>query len=219
MNVRSQPDVVGQIPAIMVGILVDHDVVGIPDPVIAIADIVGSNRKIEAAKPETARASPFDAKHVSLAEPAGKSSVLPGTIEVVVRIILACVMPDPLVAAGVDVGRFGMPLLIAVGTSLFWSLSSLLLGLAGLLLRRSGLRRRCGTGVWRWAVCGNMPAANATHGSTFLSATTLLTAVILGRRRNCNQQEREQHTKKVFHFHLLNVYLKVVWNCAWNRDT
>jgi hypothetical protein len=37
--VGSQPDVVSQIPAVMIGVFVDDDVVAVPEPVIAEADI------------------------------------------------------------------------------------------------------------------------------------------------------------------------------------
>jgi hypothetical protein len=43
VNVRTQPDVVGQIPAVVVGIGVNHDVITVPDPVVAIIVIVGRN--------------------------------------------------------------------------------------------------------------------------------------------------------------------------------
>jgi len=121
MDVSSQPDIVSKIPPVVIGILVNHDAVGTPDPVIAITNVIRSDGKIEPAEPETAWASAFDAKRVPLAEAAGKMSVLPGMIEVVVRIVLARIMPDPFVAAGMDVGSFGVALLVAKGTSLFGS--------------------------------------------------------------------------------------------------
>src|SRR5580692_228240 len=103
MDVRPQPDVVSQIPAVVVGILVDHDIVGAPVPVVAVAEIILCNRKVEAAEPEAARASPFNAKRMSPPEAATKSSVFERMIDVVVRVVLPCIMSDPFVAAGMDV--------------------------------------------------------------------------------------------------------------------
>src|ERR1017187_2139012 len=41
VNVSAQPDIVSKIPARVIGIFVDHDLVGIPQPVAAIAEING----------------------------------------------------------------------------------------------------------------------------------------------------------------------------------
>jgi hypothetical protein len=187
VNVRSQPDVVSQIPSVVVGILIHHDIVGPPVPVVAVAKIIRGNRKIEAAEPESARASSFDAKYMPFAEAAGKSSMLKGMIDMVVSVVLPRIMPNPFVAAGMDVRRFGVALFVAVGTSLFlrraglfWCLASLLWCLASLLLRRSG------TGMRRWTVSGNVSSAYATY------ATTLRAAANLRRSGDCNQQEREE---------------------------
>jgi hypothetical protein len=36
----------------------------------------------------------------------------------------------------------------------------------------------------------------------------------LRRRGNCKQQERKEHTEKVFHFNLLEVCWEAIWSCV-----
>jgi hypothetical protein len=118
MDVSAQPDVVSQIPAVVVRIFIDHDIVGTPVPVVAISEIIGRNRKIETAEPEAARAASFDPKRMTSAEATRKAAMLPGMVEVVVGIISSCIMPNPLVTAGMDVRSLWVALLVTVGTRL-----------------------------------------------------------------------------------------------------
>src|ERR1700691_2913812 len=157
--VCSQPDVVRQVPAVMIGIFVDHDIVGIPEPVIAVAYIVRRHRKIESTEPEAARASALNVKHVALAKAAGKMSVLPGMIKMVVRVILPGIMPHPFVTARMDVWRRRVSFFIDVRLGLLRSAS---------LLRRCDVRgrsfsRRCRCRMRHRAVRGNVSSANSAH--------------------------------------------------------
>jgi hypothetical protein len=118
--------------------------------------------------------------------------VFKGVIDVIVSVVLPSIMPDPFVPAGMNVRRFGVALLVTVGSRLFWSrarlllrLASLLLRLARLLLSRSGARRWSWTRMRRWTMSGNVSPANATHAAT-------LAAAILRRRGKCKQHEREE---------------------------
>jgi hypothetical protein len=87
VNVGSQPNVICQIPAVVIGILVDYDIVCAPVPVIAISKVICGHGEIESAEPEAARASTFYAKCVSFAEAAGESPVLPGMVNMIVRVV------------------------------------------------------------------------------------------------------------------------------------
>jgi hypothetical protein len=78
MNVGSEPDVVGEVPAVVVGVFVDHDIVAIPKPVAAEADIVGSDAEIESAEPKAIRAASAEVPDAAATEAAGKVAVLPG---------------------------------------------------------------------------------------------------------------------------------------------
>lgn len=107
VDVGTESDVVGEIPAGVVGIFVDHDVVAIPEPAVAVADVVGSDAEVEAAEPETIGSASGEPPDVTAAKAAGKASVFPRMIEMVVRVVAAGVMADPL-AIGVDMRRVGM---------------------------------------------------------------------------------------------------------------
>ena len=43
MNVRAQPNVVRKIPAIVIGIVINYDLIGVPEPIVAEAEIVVGN--------------------------------------------------------------------------------------------------------------------------------------------------------------------------------
>jgi len=95
VDVGSQSYVVCEVPAVVVGVFVDDDVVAVPEPVAAKADVIESDAEKEAAEPETIGAASGEAPDVVTAEAAGEMAVLPGMIEVVVRIVGAGVMADP----------------------------------------------------------------------------------------------------------------------------
>jgi len=103
VNVGAQPDVEGQIPAHMVRVFVDHDLVAVPQPVVAIVIIIGSNAEVEPAEPETVTPSARQAPNVMWSKSSRKVPVLPRVIQMVVRVSMAGVMPHPF-AIGVNVG-------------------------------------------------------------------------------------------------------------------
>jgi len=96
----------------MVGIVVDHNVVAVPEPVIAVTNIKSRDAKKESAEPEAARTASAKAPPVTRAEAAFKVTMLPRMIEMEARVIAPVVVPDPL-AVVMDMGGFGMPFAIA----------------------------------------------------------------------------------------------------------
>ena len=54
VDVGAQPDVIGEIPANVIRVFIDYDLIGVPVPAIAVTDVVRSHTKIETAKPEAA---------------------------------------------------------------------------------------------------------------------------------------------------------------------
>ena len=112
VNVGAQPGVIGQIPAFVVWVFVDDDLIGIPEPAAAEADVVGRDAEVKAAEPEARRASASEVPNVAAAKPTGKAAMFPGMIEVVVRIIAAGVVTYPLIIR-VDVGSFRVSGLVA----------------------------------------------------------------------------------------------------------
>jgi hypothetical protein len=111
VDVYAEADVVCQVPADVVGIFVDDDVVAIPEPAVAKADVVRSDAEIEAAEPEAAGTASGQMPYVAGAETAGKVAVLPRMIEVVVGIVGTGIVADPF-AVGVNVGGVGMAFVV-----------------------------------------------------------------------------------------------------------
>jgi hypothetical protein len=140
VNVAAQSHIVGEIPAVVVGIVVDHNVVAVPEPVIAITDIKSRDAKKESAEPEAARTASAKAPPVTGAEAAFKVTMLPRMIEMEARIIAPVVVPDPL-AVVMDMGGFGMSFAFAeAGLGRGWA--------------RNGAMRG------RWTVFRNIAAAD-----------------------------------------------------------
>lgn len=107
MDVGTETDVVGQIPADVVGVVVDDDVVRIPKPAITVAHIVGSDGEVETAEPEAARASSSEMPDVAATDATGEVAMLPGMVEMIVNVVASGVVADPGFAA-VDVWGVGM---------------------------------------------------------------------------------------------------------------
>jgi hypothetical protein len=108
VNVCAEPYVVREIPTVVIRVLIDHDLIGIPEPVIAETEIVRGDAKIEAAEPETARASSANPPDVAATETSGKPPVFPGMIQMIVDIIAPGIMADPSIMLDINVGNGGM---------------------------------------------------------------------------------------------------------------
>jgi len=98
----------------MVGIFVDHDLVAVPEPVIAVGKVEGGDAEGEAAKPKTVGTAAANPPNVAAAEAASEAAVLPGMIEVEAGIVATGVVPNPS-AVVVDVRGFGMAFFVATG--------------------------------------------------------------------------------------------------------
>ena len=210
MNISTQPAVIGQVPTVVVGIFVNNDRIGIPEPVSAVGNIVGSNRKVIAPKPETAGSSALEPPYMPRTKAAGKSAMFPGPIEVVVSIAAARVMPNPFVAVGVNVRGLRMAPHVAIVADLFLWRSSLLCCrlLPALLSRRCRGRSRPRSRGWsgtggrrRTRVRGRATSRNVASTDT-RGGTRFPTPFILCNCRNRNQEERQKKPSKSFHFHL-----------------
>ena len=112
MNVSSQPHVVSEVPADVIRILIDDDLVRAPKPAVAEGDVVWGNAKEETTKPKTRRAPSCEVPNMVGAEPAREVSVFPRMIEMVVRIVPAGVMPNPLIT--IDMRGVGVAWLVGV---------------------------------------------------------------------------------------------------------
>lgn len=114
MNVGAQPHIVGEVPSYVIGVFVDHDVIAVPIPAVAIGKVKRGDTEVEAAKPETAGITTLDAPPVCAAETAFKAAVLPGVVDAESVVIPSRVVTNPF-AAVVDVRSLGMVFPVSIG--------------------------------------------------------------------------------------------------------
>ncbi len=117
VDVCPQPDVIGQIPTDVVWILINHDLIAVPKPISAEVVVIGGHAEVETAKPEALGSASREPEAMTGAKPAREAPMLPRVREMVMRIVRAGIMPDPLTAR-VDVGSVWMPRLINITTVL-----------------------------------------------------------------------------------------------------
>ena len=153
MGVGSEPDVVGEVPADVIGIIVDDDVVRIPEPSVTETNVVGSYGEEETAEPETAGTTATEAPHMAAPETAGEATMLPGMIQMVMSVVAAGIMAYPL-SATIHVR--------SIGVSFFFVEVAIFLG-------------RMRRGYSRGTVLGNVLMA-----ATDLRPATTLMAAVLG---------------------------------------
>jgi len=55
VDVGTQPHVVGEVPAVVVRVFVDHNLIAVPEPVTAVTHVERCDIEIETSKPEPAR--------------------------------------------------------------------------------------------------------------------------------------------------------------------
>jgi hypothetical protein len=128
--VGAEPDVVGEVPAVVVGIIVDHYVVAVPEPIIAVGKIKGADAEVEATEPESFGAASTESPSVAAANAAGEVAVFPGMVLVEAGLVVSVVVSDPL-SVVVNVGSVGMAFMVAIG-------SRRRRGLVGRAVRRRG---------------------------------------------------------------------------------
>lgn len=169
----------------MVGILVDHDLVRIPKPVVAIVVVWGGDAKVETSKPEAFAVASGQPPDVGAANAAGETAVLKRMVEMVPRIIAAGGVPNPR-SVGVDMGSARVPLTIAEIAVLLWGLLDVRLW--GLLaMRRASLCSRGGPRIPRRprrsrAVGWNVTMTNALVAATLPAPWPTPTLRRVGRR-------------------------------------
>ena len=125
MDVGAEPDIVGEVPADVVGVFKNRDVVAVPEPVVAVSDIKGGDAEVEATEPEAAGTATGQTPDMASTEAAAEVAMLPGMIEVEPGIIASLIVADPL-AVVVDMRRFGMAFAVTkglLGRILMWRLA------------------------------------------------------------------------------------------------
>ena len=107
VNVGPQSHVVSEIPAHVVRIVIDDDIVAVPEPPVAVGHVIRCDAEKEAAEPEPVRTSADQAPYVVRAERSGKAAVFPRAVEVVMGIVPGPV-PNPAIIGRVNVRGFRM---------------------------------------------------------------------------------------------------------------
>jgi len=128
MHVSPEARVIGEVIALVVGILVEDDVVAIPPPAVTISKFCWGDTEGEATEPESTRTTPFDTPYVVGTEATLKATMLPGVIDVEAVVVATGVVTHPL--ATVDVRSIGVTFLITevplrlnrlrIAMKLFW---------------------------------------------------------------------------------------------------
>src|SRR5216683_3380078 len=77
VNVGAEARVIRQIPSHMIGIVVDHDAVAVPKPVVDIRVVEIRNSEVKAVEPEAFSVSAAQYPHVPRTEPAAEPAMLP----------------------------------------------------------------------------------------------------------------------------------------------
>jgi hypothetical protein len=151
--IRPEPNVVRQVPACIVRIIVQHDVIGIPEPVVAKTDIIRRDGEEESADLEAVRTSAMQTPHMASANGSRETTVLPRTIEMIVLIVRH--MAYPSIVLRMNVRRLGMAFLIAVAGARFvrWPATFTVWWMVGFATIRLPAARR--------TVRGNVPIAYA----------------------------------------------------------
>lgn len=135
MDVGSEADVVGEVPANVVRVVVDYDLVSAPIPTIAVTVVIGRYVEEESAEPKSVGSTTTKTPDVITADSTIEVSVRPWVVKMVMRVAGATVVSYPAVI-GVDVGCVGMAGLVAEASVVFRA--------ATILCWRSGMTTRLG---------------------------------------------------------------------------
>jgi hypothetical protein len=138
----------------VIGVVIDHDVIAVPEPVVSVVVVIGRYREKETAEAKPLPAAATQPPNMLRANRTGESSVLPRMVKVIVSVVAAGVVSYPGVILRVNVRS---------------------LRVARLITERAALTLgwRCGTrGAYRsWPVCRNVATANAALGTRGVPAT------------------------------------------------
>ena len=113
MDICAQPRVIRQIVAGVVWIVIDYDVVIVPEPDIGVCVVIRRKLKEIAAYIESIRAPSTKSPDVLRADATDEAPVFPWTVQMIVRIVPAGIVSDPAIIFRVNVRGFRMALLIA----------------------------------------------------------------------------------------------------------
>jgi hypothetical protein len=168
VDVGAEARVIGEVPAIVVGVFVDDNLIGAPAPAIAEGVVIRSYVEIKAAEPEAPGAAAFDAPEVLAAETAVEASVFPSMIDAIVVIVAAGIVADPAIVS-VDVRSLWMAALVAVPAVILAVAALVAVVLIAVMLIVIVARRPRRVGAMRRNVATAVIAIMALPSASFLS--------------------------------------------------
>jgi hypothetical protein len=98
----------------VIWIVIQHDVVCVPQPIAGVAKVVWRDAPVKAAEPETVPPSAFEAINVVATNFTAETPVFPYMVLLVALVIPAPVMSDPMIALSMNVWSLGMALLVTI---------------------------------------------------------------------------------------------------------
>jgi hypothetical protein len=110
VSVRPESRVVCKIPAWMIGVVIDHNLIASPAPVGDDVVVVWRDVPVEAIKPEPLPVTSLKPEDMLGSDTTGKTSVFPGSGNLVMRIAGTAFMAYPLIVLCMNVRRFRMTL-------------------------------------------------------------------------------------------------------------
>jgi hypothetical protein len=113
VDVSSRAGIVSQVPARVIRIFVDHDIIAVPVPIVDVTVIEWRDPEIESVKPKTVPVAATQVEHMAGTETACEVPVLPWMILMKTWVVAALIMSNPLIVS-VNVRRVRMPGLIRV---------------------------------------------------------------------------------------------------------
>ena len=112
VDVRSEPDVVRQVPARVVGIVIDHDVVAVPDPIVGVDNIIWRDGEEKSANIESIHPPTMQPPYMVRPDASSEMAMFPWMIQMVVRIGATGVVSHPLIILSVHMRSFRVVRLI-----------------------------------------------------------------------------------------------------------
>ena len=183
VNIGPQPHVESQVPAVVIRVVINHNLVAVPQPVIAVVVVSGSNIEIEAIEPKAVATATAQVPNVAAANSAGKVPVFPGMIEVVAGVVSTGIVPD-LFAIVVNVWSLRMPRRVGI-----------------MVLLRSG-RGMSFTPRSRW----RGPSLRRTMGNRIAPVVSTFAPLMLGPGGKRQPQQYHKNSTKLFHMCLLPAF-------------
>ena len=177
VNVGAQPGVVGEVPPGIVRIVVEDDVVTVPQPFAGVVVVIWGDAKEKAAKPEAVPAATLDTINVITANLATKATMLPRMIEVVMGIVAATFVTNPAIAFGVNVRSLRVALLVAIGGARSFFVSA--------ICGSCGASRGAGWAVSRNVTTADVRGACRGVGLTATAGCTATSRVLLSESGQC----------------------------------